>query len=174
MNETAEPRTALLVGPAGHLGESRVRKRNIIHRISQKDLDIVTKTANCCLPRSILWNHPMTRVFGPQCLTKWCSLCDVPPTQQSLSPIDTGPYPWDRIWDHGLSPALRSCRPARSASPHPGLAKAGRLLIIANTHTRRREPAKASRCVTHAPLPRQKHTGKCELILMPGGPTTVS
>lgn len=52
MNETAEPRTALFVGPAGHLGESRVRKRNIMHRISQKDLDIVTKTANCCLSKA--------------------------------------------------------------------------------------------------------------------------
>lgn len=80
------------MGPTGHLGESRVRKRNIMHRISQKDLDIVTKTANCCLSKL----HPLessndSSLSAPNVLVSGNSLCDVPPTPQSLSPIDTGP-----------------------------------------------------------------------------------
>lgn len=107
------------MGPTGHSAERHVRKRNTLLQISQKDLDIVTKAANCCLSKARpLESSNDSGISAPKHIYILLSgtLVRCAPTPRSLSPIDTGPNPWDQIWDNGLSPPHGSCcRAARSA-----------------------------------------------------------
>lgn len=153
------------MGPTGHSAQRHVRKRNILLQISQKDLDIVTTAANCC-PSKV---HPLessndSAISAPKhicTLTKWhpCVMCPPPRGASALS--TPAQIHGIRSGTTGLSPPHGSCGRTAPSAIDNARAWLSRpvFLITANTHSRAREPAKSSRCTTHAPGRRHCRTG---------------
>lgn len=168
-------------GTGWPLRQETCQKAEYTAQISKKDLDIVTEDANCCLSKL----HPLEssnvsslsapKYPGILLSGTPCVMC--PPLQRASALLPyrhRAPNPWDQIWDNGLRPPHGNCCRAAGVSKaqRPVLAQPGRVLITANTHSRRREPAKPSRCTTLAPG--RRLTGTCERILPAAGGTDSS